>query len=86
MWNERNVSGSSVQCILLRVCQRELEVPYFSESYTCIRATARGIDFNGVWRTTFSEVKDDLAPEEEDLSGTINEKLHLDGERRSGAE
>ena len=64
----------------------ELKVPYFSESYTCIRATARGMDFNGVWRTTLSEVKDDLPPVEGEPSGTVNDKVHLHGEGRRGAE
>ena len=44
------------------------------------------MDFNGVGRTTLSEVKDDLVPVESDLSDTVKDKVHLDGKKRRGAE
>ena len=77
MWNE---NGSSYICsALLKVCQRELNVHHFSVLYTCIRATARGTDFNRIWRTTFSEVENDLLPVDVDHSVTVNDKGQLGG-------
>ena len=80
MWN---INGNYVQCIAQERAQGTL---LFYIVYTCIRTTARGTDFNGVWRTTLSEVKDDLFSEEGDPRYSVNLIKHLDGGRRRGVE